>query len=532
MVLKKFENVPELRSNAVVATIRIFGPFRLDVEAEILFRGAEPLPLGKRAVALLRLLVERPGAPVSKDALIAAAWSGSVVEDSNLPVQIAALRRVFGQVPGGERWIETLPRRGYRFVGPVVNQENAAPRPETALALPDKPSIAVLPFVNMSGDPEQEYFADGIIEDIITALSRSRWLFVIARNSSFTYKGRTADVKQVARELGVRYVLEGSVRKGGGRVRITAQLIDALSGVHRWADRYDREVVDIFALQDEITGSVAATIEPALAHAEQQRALRKPPESLDVWEIYQRGLWHLYKYTADENQTAQSFFRRAMEIDPNFAPGHYGFALAQHLDLWLYSPGPPPWTGVAGAGLQEARMAVSLDDKDSMAHAVLSFMRQVCGDWEAAIVGGRIAISLNPNSIWSMVAVGHALGWGGHQKEGVDYLRRAMRASPHDPLTWLCMFWIGIFHYFSGEYVAAVDSMREVIPARPAFAYRWLAAGLAKLGRIPEAKQAMDRSIAASPALFKMLARQRPPWMRPEDHQHMVEGLRKAGWEG
>ena len=170
----------------MVATIRIFGPFRLDVEAEILFRGAEPLPLGKRAVALLRLLVERPGAPVSKDALIAAAWSGSVVEDSNLPVQIAALRRVFGQVPGGERWIETLPRRGYRFVGPVVDKENAAPRPETALALPDKPSIAVLPFVNMSGDPEQEYFADGIIEDIITALSRSRWLFVIARNSSIT----------------------------------------------------------------------------------------------------------------------------------------------------------------------------------------------------------------------------------------------------------------------------------------------------------------------------------------------------------
>jgi adenylate cyclase len=384
----------------------------------------------------------------------------------------------------------------------------------------------------MSGDAEQDYFADGIVEEIITALCRTRWLFVIARNSSFTYKGRTDDVKQVGRELGVRYILKGSVRKGGGRVRITAQLIDALTGVHLWADRYDREATDIFALQDEITGSVAAIIEPALAEAEQQRALRKPPGSLDAWEIYQRGLWHFYKYNVDDNQIAQNFFRRAIEIDWNFAPGHYGFALAQQFDIWLYSPTTRPWTEVAGLGLQEARIAVSLDDKDSMAHAVLSFMRQACGDWEAAIAEGRIAISLNPNSMWSMVAMGHAFGWGGHQKEGVDYLRRAMRASPHDPLTWLCTFWIGIFHYFKGEYLAAAESVREVIPARPAFAYRWLAAALAKLGRIPEAKQAMDRSIAASPALFKMLASQRPPWMRPEDHLHMVEGLRKAGWEG
>jgi TolB-like protein len=176
------------------------------------------------------------------------------------------------------------------------------------LALPNKPSIAVLPFQNMSGDPEQEYFVDGMVEDIITALSRIRWLFVIARNSTFTYKGEAVDVKQVGRELGVRYVLEGSVRKGGTRVRITAQLIDALTGSHLWADRYDRELTDIFAVQDEITGSVAAVIEPALAEAEQQRVSRKAPESLDAWEAYQRGLWHFYKYAGDENRIAQTSF--------------------------------------------------------------------------------------------------------------------------------------------------------------------------------------------------------------------------------
>ena len=399
------------------------------------------------------------------------------------------------------------------------------------LALPDKPSIAVLPFQNMSGDPEQEYFADGIVEEIITALSRVRWLFVIARNSSFIYKGRAVDVKQIGRELGVRYVLEGSVRKSGGRIRITAQLIDALTGAHLWADRYDRDLADIFAVQDEITSSVAAIIEPALAEAERQRVLRKPPGSLDVWETYQRGLWHFYKYNADENRVAQNLFRRAIELDPNFAAGHHGLAFAQHLDSWLYST--PSWTEVARSGLEEARTAVLLDEKDSMAHAVLSFMQERCGDWESAIAEGRAAVSLNPNSVWSMVAMGHALGWGGYQKEGIEYLRRALRASPHDPLTWLCTFWIGIFSYLSREYAASVESMNKVIQVRPGFAQRWRAAALGQLGRMAEAKEALELSISImSPEIFEKLACQRPPWTRPEDYDHYIEGLRKAGWKG
>ena len=248
-----------------MATNYILGPFRLDAEAEILFRGTEPMTLGRRAIAVLRVLVERPGIPVSKDTLIEAAWAGLSVEENNLSVQIAALRRVFGEEPGGERWIETLPRRGYRFVGPTsVSEQNAdsnAPlvsgfpgsKDEPALPLPVQPSIAVLPFQNMSGDPEQEYFADGIVEEIITTLSRFRSLFVIARNSSFTYKGRSVDVKQVGRELGVRYVLEGSVRKSAQRVRITAQLIDASTHAHLWADRFDGALEDIFELQDQLT---------------------------------------------------------------------------------------------------------------------------------------------------------------------------------------------------------------------------------------------------------------------------------------
>jgi TolB-like protein len=252
-----------------MATTLAFGPFRLDADAGILFYGAEPTPLGQRAVALLALLLERAAAPVSKEGLIAAAWPGQAIEDSNLTVQIAAIRRIFGNTAGGADWIETLPRRGYRYVGPeVANYPERDTEPPGSLALPDKPSVAVLPFSNVGGDTEQDYFTDGMVDDIITGLSRINWLFVIARNSTFTYKGRAVDVKQVGRELGVRYVLEGSVRRLGGSLRVTGQLIDASTGAHVWAERYDRRSDDIFALQDDIAQSVVGAIAPSVRRAE------------------------------------------------------------------------------------------------------------------------------------------------------------------------------------------------------------------------------------------------------------------------
>ena len=269
-----------------MTAIYTFGPFCLDVAAGILFRGAEPVALGQRAVALLHMLLQGAGTPISKDTLIESAWSGLAIEESNLTVQIAALRRVFAEEPGGGNWIETLPRRGYRYVGPVVAKErhsqgaaaNAQAAP--ALALPEKPSLAVLPFTNMSGDPDQEYFADGMVEDIITGLSRIKWLFVVARNSTFTYKGQSVSVSRVGRELGVRYLLEGSVRKAGRRVRITGQLVEAETGVHIWAERYDRPLGDIFALQDEITLNVVGAIKPSLREA---RSSASSGNSRKIW---------------------------------------------------------------------------------------------------------------------------------------------------------------------------------------------------------------------------------------------------------
>jgi adenylate cyclase len=520
-------------------TILALGPFRLDPRGELLLLGDQPVALGRRAVAVLRALIERPGTLVLKEALIEAAWPGQTVEESNLTVQIAALRRALGAVPGGDRWVETSPRRGYRYVGPVsaerpADEVVAAPAPtpqvpsaDVDLALPDKPSLAVLPFQNMSADPDQEYFADGMVEDIITELSRFRELFVIARTSTFTYKDKAMDVRQIARELGVRYVLEGSVRKGSGNVRVTAQLIDAISGVHLWAERYDRADGDIFAMQDEITASVTAIIEPTLALAERQRVLRKPPDRLDAWEAYQRGLWHFHKYGAEDNRIAQAFFRQAIALDPNFAPGHYGYALALYWDSWLYSA--RPFDGLDRIEYVEARLAVSLDDRDATAHAVLATMMCVVGNWEDSVGEAQKALALNPNNAFVISMLGLVLGRAGYHEEAIRHLRQAMRASPYDPLTWQWLNGIGDFQLFSGQFESALESYREVMLLRPQFfaPHLFAAAALAYLGRWREASDALESARAKFPEQIER-RRQRPSWARPDDWAIKTEGIRLA----
>jgi adenylate cyclase len=427
----------------------------------------------------------------------------------------------------GEQALKNISRavRVYRVrAAGAPSAVEAAPVLISALPLPDKPSIAVLPFQNMSGDPEQEYFADGMVEDIITELSRIRWLFVIARNSSFTYKDAKAiDLKQVGRELGVRYLLEGSVRKGGNRVRINAQLIDAVSGAHVWADRYDRDLRDIFEVQDEITATVAGIIEPALADAEQQRVLRKPPEHLDAWEAYQRGVWHFNKYTAEDNQIALGFFRQAIGRDPNFAPGHYGYALALQWDIWYFSE--RPFSEVQGLARDEARIAVSLDDKDAMAHAVLAHIMMWGSEWEAAISEARTALSLNPNSAFVISMLGCVLGFGGYHDEALRRIQQAMRASPHDPLMWLWTMWAAGIQFFASKYEASLDTYNQLARLRPEWkqVHIWIASCLAMLGRLSEARATVE---GTEQRLMDTRYKERPPWRRPEDHALQMKALR------
>jgi adenylate cyclase len=404
--------------------------------------------------------------------------------------------------------------------------------PPAALPLPDKPSVAVLPFTNMSGDPEQEFFADGIAEDVITALSRYPSLFVIARNSSFTYRGRAVDVKQVARELGVRYVLEGSLRKAGNRIRVSAQLVEGETGKHVWAERYDRELADIFAVQDEITEAVTIAIAPAIAHAERQRAMRKPPESLDAWAAYQRGLWHFSHVTAEENALAEKFFRQSIELDPAFAGGHTGLAYAlanagntfQQMDF----------NEAMGAAEASARRAVALDATDAEAHAVLSATLGGRGDTAGALIEAEHARSLSPNLAAAHGALSMLLIYSGRAREGIAAHQTCARLDPRDPRLGWRLHRVALGHYFIGEYASARDAAEMAISAYPEFPtpYRILAAALGQLGQSGEAKRALDRAISLRPAAFEWFVRQRPPGFRPEDYEHVLEGLRKAGWEG
>ena len=292
-----------------------------------------------------------------------------------------------------------------------------------ALALPDKPSIAVLPFVNMSNDPEQEFFADGIAEDVITALSRYPSLFVIARNSCFTYKGRAVDVKEVGGDLGVRYVLEGSLRKSGNRIRVTAQLVEAETGKHLWAERYDRDLADIFAVQDEISEAVTIAIAPAIAQAEQRRAMRRPPGNLDAWAAYQRGLWHMGRVTAEDTALAEQLFERAVELDLNFAGGYTGLASAHLQAATAFQSRPLAEANSIAEAL--AREAVSRDGADAEACACLSWTLWRRGDYDAALAEAQRAIAMAPNLSFAHGVLGAALTYGAGRTRGSRTLRGA-----------------------------------------------------------------------------------------------------------
>jgi adenylate cyclase len=419
-----------------------------------------------------------------------------------------------------------------RSAGEGAERSEAGEGRVAALALPDKPSVAVLPFANMSSDPEQEFFGDGIADDVITALSRYPSLFVIARNSAFTYKGRAGDVKQVGRELGVRYVLEGSLRKAGSRIRVTAQLVEAETGNHVWAERYDRDLADIFAVQDEISEAVTIAIAPAIAGAEQQRAMRKPPGSLDAWTAYQRGLWHLTRAAVDDNNLAQRFFQQAIDRDPNFAGGYSGLSLAQIQAAGAFATRNLAETLPSAESL--VRQAIALDAGDAEAHSHLSLALWHRGDHKGALAEARRALAISPNLAMAHQMLGSALAFSGFPEEGLAALLACIRLDPGSPRFSARLTHVAAAHYFRRDYQAAAEAARAASREHPDYPlpYRWLAAALGQLGQSDEAKAALEKAISISPASFDLHARSRVPWQRPEDHAHMVEGLRKAGWEG
>jgi TolB-like protein/tetratricopeptide (TPR) repeat protein len=492
-------------------------------------------------VALLRVLIERAGAPVSKDTLIDAAWSGLAVEESNLTVQIATLRRVLDAEPGGDKWIETLPRRGYRFVGPVVTKSEAQvpaapmhsaaqPSPTTVRTLPDKPSIAVLPFENLSGDPEQEYFADGIVEDIITALSRMRWLFVIGRNSTFTFKGRHVNVRHVGSELEVRYVLEGSVRRAGNRVRISAQLMDVSTGAHLWADRFDGTLEDIFDLQDSVTARVVGAIGPKLEQAEIERARRKPTANLDAYDCYLRGVASFHKWNRKGIAEALEFFYKAIALDREFA-AVYGMAawcfVPRRTNNWMEDRDRE--TSEAG---RLARQAAKLGKDDAVALYTGGYaLANVVGDLDTGAGLIDRALALNPN----LAAAWHNSGWvriylGAHEA-AIEHIRHAMRLSPLDSLLFGMQGAVAFAHYFAGRYEEALRWADKAVREQPL----WLsglvivAASKAMSGQLDDAQRAAKLACQRDATFCVAEIEARMPLRQSSDLARLAEGLRKAG---
>jgi TolB-like protein len=480
---------------------------------------------------------------VSKDALLDVVWNGRIVSESTLTSHINAARKALGDSGQEQRLIRTIARKGFRFVGDVreiqsgdssasvkTGPDGSSKTPAEALTLPDKPSIAALPFLNLSGDSEQEYFTDGVVEDIISALSRIRWLFVIARNSSFTYKGRAVDVKQVGRELGVRYVLEGSVRKAAHRLRITGQLIDASTGAHLWAERFESTLDDIFELQDQVTACVVGAIAPQLERAEIERAKRKPTESLDAYDYYLRGMWSFHQGTKAAVSEALPMFYEAMQRDPDFASA-YGMAAWCH--FWRKANG---WmtdrSQEVAEGTRLARRAVALGRDDAVAlarggHALAHFV----GDLDGCVALLDRALLLNPNLAAAWYLGGFLRIWRGEPDDAVERLAHAMRLSPLDSEMHRMQAGTAMAHLLAGRIDAASSWAEKAFRDLPNFMLpvSVIAASCALAGQTDEARRAMHHLRQLDPALRISNLNDWLPLRRPEDLATFADGLRKAG---
>jgi TolB-like protein/Tfp pilus assembly protein PilF len=521
-----------------------FDDCAVDLERRELWRAKRAVHVEPQVFDLLVYLLRNRDRVVSKDDLITSIWGGRIVSESTLTSRVNAARTAIGDSGREQRLIRTIPRKGLRFVGAVQTQTGDKPsvpaaKPaldeihessRQAVPLPDRPAIAVLPFTNMSGDPEQEYFSDGISEDIITALAKLRWFLVIARNSSFIYKGKAVHVKQVAEELGVGYVVEGSVRKSGGRVRITAQLNDVSTRSHIWAERYDRDLADVFAVQDEISESIVAAIEPQLYAAENFRARRKPPGSLDAWDLVMRALSHYWRVTRQDNVVAQALLEKAIAIDPN-----YGQALGVLATSHTFSA-HMGWEDMATAAPiaeRAALAAVQADSEDPWAHNGLGcaylFMRR----FDDSLAEFELALRLNPSFSLAQGYHGLALAYCGQWEAADEAARRALRLSPRDPF-FAIYHGIAAYAQFVGRnYDEAIRLAHEAIRQRGDFVggHRVLTAAAGMAGQHEVARVALQELRRVQPNISLTWLANEMPIKQEADRQHYLEGFRRAGLE-
>jgi TolB-like protein len=517
----------------------LFEEYAFDTDRRELYRGADLVSVAPQVFDLLDYLIRNRGRVVSKDDLINTIWNGRIVSNGALTTRLNAARTAVGDSGEEQRLIKTLPRKGFRFVGTVREVkrpageavgDTPAEQPKPALLLPDRPSIAVLPFKNMSGGPEQEYFADGMVEDIITGLSRSKSVFVIARQSTFTYTGKAVDIKQVGRELGVRYVLEGSVRKAANRVRITGQLIDATTGVHLWADRFDSLLEDIFDLQDQVTSSVIGAIAPQLQRAEIERAQRKPTGSLQAYDYYLRALASFYRRTREETTEALKLTEFARGIDLEFAAA---YALGARCYIQRKSFG---WRTDAAEEIAEtqrlARRAIELDQGDPSVLARAGYaLAFVVGEVEEGADLVSRAIILDPNQATARYWRGWIHLFLGEIDAAIEQFQVALRLRPLDPSIFTAHSGMAWAHFLACRNEEASSWAATTVRRQPNFlaGQRIMMACHAMSGRVEEARKACVLALQLDPTQRISRINDFGPFRRTEDIERLARAYRIAG---
>jgi TolB-like protein len=514
-----------------------FERFLLDTARRELRRDGLPVAMQPQVFDLLVHLIRNRSRVLSKDDLISSVWDGRTVSDSTLTSRINAARTAIDDSGEAQRLIRTIPRRGFRFVG-EVRERSVETVPAGAIeplhairqdqGATDRPAIAVLAFENMSDDPEQEYFCDGLSEDLLTTLSKVKWFFVIARNSSFSYKGRSVHIRQIAEELSVRYVVEGSVRKEGERVRITAQLNDASTGSHVWAERYDRHLTDVFAVQDEITNAIVAAIEPRIYDAENFHARRKAPDNLDAWDLVMRALSHYWKVTRQDHLAALAFLERAISLDPDYGQALSVLASSHMRAVHL------GWADLASAlpkAERAALKAVEVSFDDAWAHTALGSVYFSSRRLEEAITEFEIALQLNPNFCMTHGYHALALCYCGRTQEAFEAAQRAIRHSPRDPSLAIYNGVAGYARFIEGKYSEAIALAREAIRHRGDLtgAYRVLTVAAGMSGDNELAATGLRELCRIQPNISLEWIAKQLPWKFDSDREHYLEGFRRAG---
>jgi len=512
-----------------------FGTFQLDTDRFELRDDGSVVPLEPQVFSLIALLVENRQRMVSRDELIRRIWKGRIVSESAISSRVKKARKALRDTGKTQHLILTVHGKGFRFIGDVETDSlpsdtpTAEPHAET-LPASARPRVIILPFANLSGEVEQEYFSDAITQDLITNLSKHRWLDVVGRNSAFGYKGQNVDLARLVEDLGISYVVEGSVRRSGDRIRATAQLVDASSMRQIWSDRYDRELKDVFAVQDEITAKIAARLEPEIGASERQRVARTPKRDLQAWDCYHLGISHFFRFTPEGNLEAQRLLQKSRELDADFGEAHAWWAYAVILGMVYWDT--EPTAELLDEALHATQRALQIDGQNAVFYALKARVQLARCEYQSALIENNIAIDLNPSLAAAFCGLADSLAYEGRYDESIRQFEHALELSPNDPQRWAFLTYGALAHIFKRDFVTAIEwTDRAVeVPNCQFWTYAHKAVALAYLGETERARQEIARVLKERPQFSRSFARDKLFYIKDKGQLDMyLEGLNRAG---